>query len=111
MTSIWRCKSTSLTRCRSSIWPFGEFDELAAVRCDGAAAKIESIISDVLSPVLGSATLVVTIRSIPHIYRNVKRGTEIVAVLSKYGLADWLAQTNIDFAKDRLASRDGEALA
>src|SRR5437867_2449117 len=53
----------------------------------------------------------ITVRSIPHIYRNVKRWTELVAALSKYGLADWLAQTNIDFAKDHLKHRDGEALA
>src|SRR6185503_14960622 len=51
------------------------------------------------------------ISSLPHIYRNVKRWTEIISVLSKYGLADWLAQTNIDFFKDRLSSRDGEVIA
>jgi ubiquinone biosynthesis protein len=54
---------------------------------------------------------VIKVRSIPHIYRNVKRWTEILSVLSKYGLADWLAQTNIDFVKDRLKDREGEALA
>ena len=53
----------------------------------------------------------INVRSIPHLYRNVKRGTEIVATLSKYGLADWLAQTNIDFAKDRLSFREGESIA
>lgn len=49
--------------------------------------------------------------SIPQLYRNVRRGTEIISVLSKYGLADWLSTTNIDFAKDKLRDRDGEALA
>ncbi|WP_425618521.1 ABC1 kinase family protein [Anatilimnocola sp. NA78] len=49
--------------------------------------------------------------SIPQIYRNVRRGTEIISVLSKYGLADWLSRTNIDFAKDRLLDRDGSAIA
>jgi len=53
----------------------------------------------------------INVRSIPHLYRNVRRWTEIVTVLSKYGLADWLAQTNIDFAKDRLSSRAGESIA
>jgi ubiquinone biosynthesis protein len=53
----------------------------------------------------------INVRSIPHLYRNVKRWTEIVTVLSKYGLADWLANTNIDFAKDRLSSRAGESIA
>jgi ubiquinone biosynthesis protein len=51
------------------------------------------------------------ITSIPHIYRNVKRWTEIVSVLSKYGLADWISRLNVDFFKDRLKDRDGEALA
>jgi len=51
------------------------------------------------------------ISTIPHLYRNVKRWTEIVSVLSKYGLADWLSQINIDFIKDRLRNPDGEILA
>jgi ubiquinone biosynthesis protein len=54
---------------------------------------------------------VIKVRSIPHIYRNVKRWSEILAVLSKYGLADWLASTNIEFIKDRLSSRAGESIA
>ena len=49
--------------------------------------------------------------SLPQVFRNVKRGTEIISVLSRYGLADWLAHTNIDFAKDHLRNRDGELLA
>ena len=51
------------------------------------------------------------ISTIPSIYRNVNRLTEIVSVLSKYGLADWLSQIQLDFAKDFLKDRDGEALA
>src|SRR5436190_1404309 len=51
------------------------------------------------------------ISTIPHLYRNVKRWGEIVSVLSKYGLADWLSQTNVDFFKDRLKTADGEILA
>jgi ubiquinone biosynthesis protein len=51
------------------------------------------------------------ISTIPHIYRNVKRWTEILSVLSKYGLADWISRLNIDFVKDKLKDRDGEALA
>jgi ubiquinone biosynthesis protein len=51
------------------------------------------------------------ISALPQIYRNVRRWTEILSVLSKYGLADWLSQTNIEFAKDQLTARDGEALA
>lgn len=51
------------------------------------------------------------ITSIPQIYRNVKRWSEIISVLSRYGLADWLSQLNIDFIKDALRNRDGEILA
>ncbi len=49
--------------------------------------------------------------SIPHLYRNMRRWTEIFSVLSKYGLADWLSRTHIDFVKNQLKSPDGEVLA
>src|SRR5437773_1529968 len=39
------------------------------------------------------------IRSIPHFFRNVKRSWEIIAVLRKYGLADWLRRTNVELPK------------
>ena len=51
------------------------------------------------------------ISTIPQIYRNVNRLTEILSILSKYGLADWLSGIQLDFAKDFLKDRDGEALA
>lgn len=51
------------------------------------------------------------ISTIPHIYRNVNRLTEIVSVLSKYGLADGLSRLNLDFLKGILKNRDGEAIA
>ncbi len=51
------------------------------------------------------------ITAIPQFYRNVRRGTEIVSILSKYGLADWLSNINIEFIKDQIKARDGEALA
>ncbi len=51
------------------------------------------------------------ISTIPHIYRNVKRWTEIISVLSKYGLADWISRFNLEFAKDALKAGDGEAIA
>jgi ubiquinone biosynthesis protein len=49
--------------------------------------------------------------SIPNLYRNVRRWTDILSVLSKYGLADWLSRLNIEFVKDRLRAPDGAALA
>lgn len=51
------------------------------------------------------------ISSIPQIYRNVNRLTELLSVLSKYGLADGISRLNLDFAKGLLKNRDGEALA
>ena len=51
------------------------------------------------------------ISSLPQIFRNVNRGREIVSVLSRYGLADWLSRTNVEFAKGLLKNRNGEALA
>ena len=51
------------------------------------------------------------ISSIPNIYRNVKRWSEIISVLSKYGLAGWIARLNLDFVKDQLRDRGGEAIA
>lgn len=51
-----------------------------------------------------------TITSIPQLYRNVRRWTEIISVLSKYGLADWLSIFNIDLINDRLRAPDGEMI-
>jgi ubiquinone biosynthesis protein len=53
----------------------------------------------------------IKLSSIPQIYRHVRRGTEILTILSRYGLADWLSRLNVEFIKDRLRDREGEALA
>jgi len=49
------------------------------------------------------------IPSVPQLYRNVRRWTEIVSVLSKYGLADWLSRFHIDFVTDLLRSSGEQA--
>ncbi|MBM3998354.1 MAG: AarF/ABC1/UbiB kinase family protein [Planctomycetes bacterium] len=49
--------------------------------------------------------------SIPQLYRNLKRWTEILTVLSKYGLADWLSHSNVTFVRDQLKDRQGQSLA
>ena len=49
--------------------------------------------------------------SIPQLYRHLTRWREIIAVLSKYGLADWISRLSSDFAKDWLRDPDGELLA
>lgn len=56
------------------------------------------------------------IASLPQSFRNARRATEIVSVLSKYGLADWISQLPLDslglgFIKGMLRAPDGEALA
>jgi ubiquinone biosynthesis protein len=51
------------------------------------------------------------IGTIPQLYRNLKRWTEIISVLSKYGLADWISRLQMDFFKDKLKDRQGQALA
>ncbi len=56
------------------------------------------------------------ITQIPQRIRNVKRTTEIISVLSKYGLAEWLMRLPLDqlglhFLRDAFRAPDGEALA
>jgi len=50
-----------------------------------------------------------SITSVPQIYRNLRRWTEIVSILSKYGLADWLSRFQVDFVTDLLRTSDGMA--
>ena len=52
-----------------------------------------------------------SIASIPQLYRNVRRWAEIITVLSRYGLADWLSRLNIDLIKDWLRAAEGEVIA
>jgi ubiquinone biosynthesis protein len=49
--------------------------------------------------------------SIPHVYRHLSRTREILTVLSRYGLADWLGRLGPEFTKDLLHARDGAAIA
>jgi ubiquinone biosynthesis protein len=51
------------------------------------------------------------IASIPQIYRHLARWREIISVLSRHGLANWVSRLDLEFAKDVLRDRDGEALA
>lgn len=51
------------------------------------------------------------ISTIPQIYRNVNRWGEILSVLSKYGLANWVSRLDWDFAKRFFKDPDGELLA
>ena len=49
--------------------------------------------------------------TIPQLYRNVRRWTEIVSVLSKYGLADWLKRFHLDFVNSRFRDVEGGVIA
>lgn len=51
------------------------------------------------------------ISTIPQLYRNVNRWGEILSVLSKYGLANWVSRLDWDFAKRFFKDPDGELLA
>jgi ubiquinone biosynthesis protein len=45
--------------------------------------------------------------TIPHIAQNANRMGEIVAILGKYGLADWINRLDLNFAKGHLKSKSG----
>jgi len=51
------------------------------------------------------------ISSIPQIYRHLARWREILAVLSRFGLADWISRLGPEFAKDLIKDREGVAIA
>jgi ubiquinone biosynthesis protein len=48
--------------------------------------------------------------SIPQIYRNVIRWREVLGVLSKYGLADWLSRLDIELGRGLLKGATGTGL-
>lgn len=49
--------------------------------------------------------------SIPQLYRNMRRLTEIISVFSKYGLADWLSRIHVGFVNYRFKTMDGDVIA
>src|SRR3954453_7302829 len=51
------------------------------------------------------------ITTIPNVYRNVNRWGEILTILSKYGLADWVSRFDLAIVKGFLKNRDGQKLA
>lgn len=51
------------------------------------------------------------ITTIPNVYRNVNRWGEILTILSKYGLADWVSRFDVALVKGFLKNRDGEKLS
>ena len=51
------------------------------------------------------------ISSLPRYYRNLRRWQEIIVVLRRYGLADWLSNLRVDFIRDWLKDDQGVPLA
>jgi ubiquinone biosynthesis protein len=51
------------------------------------------------------------ISTIPRLYRNVRRWREIIVVLRRYGLADWLSRLQLDFVRDWIKDESGVPLA
>src|SRR5262245_59497355 len=51
------------------------------------------------------------ITQLPQLARNANRMREIVTILSKYGLADWVSRLDVGFAKGLFKGSDGQALA
>jgi ubiquinone biosynthesis protein len=51
------------------------------------------------------------ISTIPQLYRNLNRSREIVAIMSKYGLAGWLSRFDSLPGKSLFKNRNGQVLA
>ncbi len=51
------------------------------------------------------------ISTIPRLYRNVRRWQEIIVILRRYGLADWLSRLQLDFIRDWIKDESGIPLA
>jgi ubiquinone biosynthesis protein len=51
------------------------------------------------------------ISTIPRLYRNVRRWQEIIVILRRYGLADWLSRLQLDFIRDWIKDDAGIPLA
>ena len=51
------------------------------------------------------------ITSIPRYYRNLKRWREIILILRRYGLADWLSRLRLDFVRDWIKDDQGVPLS
>ena len=51
------------------------------------------------------------ISSLPRYYRNLRRWQEIIVVLRRYGLADWLSNLRVDFIRDWIKDNQGVPLS
>ncbi|XZE18306.1 ABC1 kinase family protein [Pirellulaceae bacterium SH449] len=51
------------------------------------------------------------ISSLPRYYRNLRRWQEIIVILRRYGLADWLSRLRVDFIRDWIKDDAGTPLS
>src|SRR6476661_7293960 len=66
--------------------------------------------SPIITPTSSSPTRPRDTPMFSQINRNTKRVGEILAILGRYGLADWLSGLNYEWLQGRLVSFDGERL-
>ena len=52
-----------------------------------------------------------SLSSIPQLARNINRVREIVTILGKYGLANWISRLDLHFARGLVKSSDGQGLS
>src|SRR4051794_25496162 len=52
-----------------------------------------------------------SLSSIPQLARNINRVREIVTILGKYGLANWISRLDLHFARGLIKSSDGQGLS
>lgn len=52
-----------------------------------------------------------SLSSIPQLTRNINRVREIVTILGKFGLADWISRLDLHFARGLIKSSDGQGLS
>ncbi len=50
-----------------------------------------------------------SLTSIPQLARNINRVREIVTILGKYGLADWISRLDLHFARGLVKSSDTDS--
>lgn len=55
-------------------------------------------------------TIPIKIGAIPQLVRNSTRAVEVVSVLSKYGLADWVSRLDLKLFRDLFKSNSGDRL-
>lgn len=52
-----------------------------------------------------------SLSTIPQLTRNINRVREIVTILGKYGLANWISRLDLHFARGLIKSSDGQGLS